>query len=147
MDTDIMHITVYISQPLSDGYKRKSEGSISSMALMKTTASQIGVPLTYHRVTNINVFTNQNNVIFVLSYISEEERLKEIESLEKAKKYNERLENNIGDPNFDPGEPVIYQAAFSEEQVFATPYDQYMTIDSAYEYLKTLPEFEGAEDC
>ena len=29
---------------------------------------------------------------------------------------------------------------------YETEYDETMTIEKAYEYLKTLPEFEGATD-
>ncbi len=35
---------------------------------------------------------------------------------------------------------------YSKSITYETEYDPNMTIESAYGYLKTLPEFEGAED-
>lgn len=114
------------------------------MGLLKETKSPLGVPLQYHRVTSLFVHTNVQNTIEISSYISLEERERELEHLfaevEKTK--------------FEEGYPIAlqeiteeYQPVLIETAYAVTPYDQYMTIESAYDYLKTLPEFEGAIDC
>lgn len=78
-----------------------------------------GVPLGYHRVKFLLVDVNQSNTIEILSYLDQKER-------------------NRGGDTEDP--PYMLQWHVTTE------YDPTMTVDSAYEHLKTLPEFEGATD-
>ena len=115
------------------------------MGLLKPIMAQIGVPLEYHRISDVSIFTNEQNVINVSSYFNQEQRENELEGLlierEKTRLINEGL------PLGDLPEENVYNSPFVEGSIFITPYDQYMTIESAYEYLKTLPEFEGAIDC
>ena len=87
------------------------------MALSKTIIQNDGVPTNYHRIFFVQQTVNQQTSIAVLSYVNEENR---IEDLDK----------------------MIYKKSTTYE----IPYDETMTIEKAYEYLKTLPEFEGAED-
>lgn len=97
------------------------------MALFKEVTLDNGVTLRYHRIVNISIFTNSSNSISVNSYTTE------------IKREEEKYAVETGDWSaFD---------AYIEGRQFVTPYDQFMTIDSAYEYLKTLPEFEGSIDC
>lgn len=89
------------------------------MALMKAIRQEDGVTTNYHRVLYIQITTNRQNSIAVLSYVDGEAR----ESERAA---------------------IIHP--YSKSITYETEYDPNMTIESAYGYLKTLPEFEGAED-
>lgn len=90
------------------------------MALYKSIKQDDGVTTNYHRILYLHTTTNCQNSIAVLSYVDDESRKSE-------------LENIMSQP---------YQKAVTYE----TAYDESMTIESAYEYLKTLPIFEGATD-
>lgn len=83
-----------------------------------------GIPLNYHRVASVNIITNQVNLIEVQSYVS------------KAKRDEEKqaLENRRG------------MDVFIHANTYSAPYDQTMTVDSAYEYIKALDDFSGATD-
>ena len=89
------------------------------MALYKEIEQDDGVMTTYHRIARITITTNRQNSIIVFSYVSNRSRV------------------NVSVDDF-----ATYQRAVTYE----VPYDESMTITKAYEYLKTLPEFEGAED-
>lgn len=94
------------------------------MALSKRIALGNGVTVNYHRVVGVNVTTNVQNTIETASYTSRAKRAEEAAAVKT-------------------GEPMDVYI----ETVFRTvPYDQEMTVVSAYEHLKTLPEFEGAVD-
>ena len=88
------------------------------MALQKTIVQNDGVITNYHRILYTQSLINSHNSIAVLSYINEDSRK------------NESAENRP------------YTVAITYEK----DYVENMTIGSAYEYLKTLPEFEGAVD-
>jgi hypothetical protein len=88
------------------------------MALRKPIVQPDGVTTEYHRILFLQTTVNSHVSIAVLSYLNADSRQTEKESKQP------------------------YKAAVTYE----TAYDENMTIESAYEYLKTLPEFEGAED-
>ena len=90
------------------------------MALYKPIKQDDGVTTNYHRILYCQITTNQQNSIAVISYINNESR-------------NDEKENIIAKP-------------YSKAITYETEYDETMTIEKAYEYLKTLPEFEGATD-
>lgn len=94
------------------------------MALSKKVGLGNGVVVNYHRVVSVNTITNVQNVIEVASYTSRSKREEEIEAIAKGEEMN-----------------VYIETCF-----FNAEYDQNMTIEGAYNYLKTLPEFEGAND-
>lgn len=94
------------------------------MAIEKDMAARDGVPLSYHRIESLYSHTNSETRIEVARYISAEERAKEKEAV--------RLGNAV---------PVYVQTDF-----IAIPYDPAMSVISAYEYLKTLKEFQGSTD-
>jgi hypothetical protein len=100
------------------------------MGLSKDMVLANGIPVKYHRVTSVNVITNVQNIVEVASYISEEQRRKQQADFEHAKETGEWPEETV----------------FSDSRYLVAPYDQDMTVISAYEWLKTLPEFEGATD-
>lgn len=89
------------------------------MALYKEIRQEDGVMTTYHRICYLNIATNKLNSIAVLSYTDQKATL------------------NVSVGMFAP---------YHKSITYTAPYDQNMTIESAYNYLKTLPDFEGAED-
>lgn len=94
------------------------------MALDKQIVSESGVPLNYHRIVGISIYTNVQNIIEVRSYTSEEKRKEEADAVATDGVMN----------------------VYSEGEYYVTPYEQSMTIKNAYEYLKTLSKFEDAKD-
>lgn len=90
------------------------------MALFKEVKQDDGVITNYHRILYIMTTTNRQNSIAVISYLDSSSR-------------EEEKDNIITQP---------YQRATTYE----TGYDPNMTIETAYDYLKTLPQFDGAED-
>lgn len=94
------------------------------MALNKKIELDSGVVVNYHRVVSVNKITNIQNIIEVASYTSEAKRDEEREAVATGNTFN----------------------VFIETTYLNAPYNQSMNIRNAYDYLKTLPEFEGAED-
>lgn len=94
------------------------------MALSKKIGLGNGVVVNYHRVVSVNTITNVQNIIEVASYTSRSKREDEIAALKNGEEMN----------------------IYIETQFFNADYDQSMTVEGAYNYLKTLPEFEGATD-
>ena len=94
------------------------------MALYKEITLGNGVTVNYHRVVSVNIITNIQNIIEVASYTSKEKREEEKAAIETG-----------GDSN-----------VFIETTYLNADYDQTMSIVSAYDYLKTLPEYEDATD-
>lgn len=90
------------------------------MALFKEIRQSDGVTTSYHRILYLTKTTNRQNSIAVLSYVDSESR-------------NDEKASILSQP---------YQKAITYE----TAYDPMMTIEGAYEYLKTLPLFEGATE-
>ena len=90
------------------------------MALMKPTRQDDGVITNYHRILFIQITTNKHNSIAVLSYVDGESRSKE-----------------GADLTMNP---------YKQSITYEVPYDENMTVEQAYGFLKTLPQFEGAED-
>lgn len=88
------------------------------MGLLKPIKKENGITLNYHRIQFIQSTINSHTSIAVLSYINEESR--EMEGTESA--------------------------PYKEAVTYETDYVENMTVEAAYEYLKTLPEFEGATD-
>lgn len=86
------------------------------MALQKEIMQKNGVSTNYHRILFVHSTINYNISIAVLSYLNEESR---------------RSDNS---------------EKFVVSVTYEVPYQENMTVEQAYEYLKTLPEFEGAVD-
>lgn len=101
------------------------------MAIKKQITSSNGVITEYHRIALVSIDVNNQNTILIHSYLSEDGR--QIEKDYAAGLYSDV---NSGMVNF-PYVDAIY---------INTQYDENMTVKGAYEYLKTLPQFEGAED-
>lgn len=92
------------------------------MALYKEIRQNDGVITNYHRILFLTQTVNRQNSIAVLSYVDNTTRVREDETTE------------------------IETRPYQKSVTYETAYDENMTVASAYEYLKTLPQFEGAED-
>lgn len=90
------------------------------MALFKRIEQSDGVVTDYHRILFLQTTVNQQNSIAVLSYTNSDIR-------EGEKK------NSLSHP-------------YMQSKTYETNYDPDMTIEDAYEFLKTLPEFKDAID-
>lgn len=90
------------------------------MALQKEIRQSDGVITKYHRISFMVLTTNKRNSIAVLSYVDELAR-------------DEEKEATLHNP-------------YRKSVTYELEYDPTMTVEKAYEYLKTLPQFEGAID-
>lgn len=97
------------------------------MALSKKITLPSGVAVNYHRIVSLNTITNVCNLIEVASYTS------------KAKRFEEKAA-------FASDGGAIEHDVFIDTSCIQAPYDQSMTVVDAYDYIKTLPKFEGAND-
>lgn len=97
------------------------------MALKKEIELDNGIILNYHRITSINKITNNCNVVEISSYTSEKQREKEIEYY---KSEDEDKTMNV----------------FIDTTYVNMEYNENITIEEIYEYLKTLDKFKDAED-
>ena len=79
-----------------------------------------GVPMGYHRILFLTVDVNVMNTIGIMSYVDSEGR---------------EAEQEDSDEEF-----------YKTQWFVETEYDPNMSVNSAYEYLKTLAEFDGADD-
>lgn len=101
------------------------------MAIKKQITAPNGIVTEYHRVAMLKIDTNQENTILIHSYLSEAGR--QIEKDYAAGLYSDVEEGMMNFP-------------YVETQYINFDYDGEMTIVGAYNYLKTLPLFEGGED-
>lgn len=90
------------------------------MALYKVIKQDDGVTTTYHRILFVQTTVNRQNSIAVLSYVDSDSRDSEKESIMKQ--------------------------PYRRSVTYETAYSQDMTVESAYTFLKTIPQFEGATD-
>ena len=100
------------------------------MAIKKQVTASNGVVTEYHRIAMIKIDVNQQNTLLVQSYISENGR---------------QIEKDYASGLYDVGGGLITWP-YVDAVYITSPYDGGMTIANAYEWLKTLPQFEGAED-
>lgn len=98
------------------------------MAIEKPVTLANGITVNYHRVVLINNIINRETLIEVCSYINYEARQKELQYLD------------VDD------DPERYLDIYTVSSFISTEYKQDLTIEAAYDYLKTLPEYEGAID-
>lgn len=89
------------------------------MALYKKIKQSDGVTTSYHRIAFLQVTTNRQNSIVVFSYVDNESR-------------EDEKTNVITQP-------------YVKSVTYETKYNPNMSVETAYDFLKTLPQFEGAE--
>lgn len=94
------------------------------MGLLKEVELESGVTVKYHRVVSVTCITNVSNLIEVASYTTETKRMEEAAAIASGDAMN----------------------VFISTMCVQADYDQEMTIESAYSYIKGLPEFDGAVD-
>ena len=94
------------------------------MALIKEIELENGVKVNYHRIVSVNNITNHVSIIEVASYTSKEKREQEKEAFERKE----------------------FIDVFKETKFIEKEYEEDLNVVSAYEYLKTLPEFSGCTD-
>ena len=98
------------------------------MALKKNVRMPNGLELGYHRIALLIIDTNNQIRILRHSYLNEEAR-----NIEKA-----YAKGEIKNINTFP---------YVDADYISFDYEDGMCLEMAYELLKQLPEFEGAEDC
>ena len=103
------------------------------MALNKDIQLDNGVTVSYHRVVRVACYTNVQNTIEVASYTSASQRAREKEAMLATTDVTGAAVATLADP-------------YIVTSLFETSYQQGMSIVDAYDYLKTLPAFEGATD-
>ncbi|MCB6992442.1 hypothetical protein LI177_02950 [bacterium 210820-DFI.6.37] len=104
------------------------------MALKKDIRQDDGVVTNYHRILFLDLVINSHVSIAVLSYIDNTART------------DEKGGATTTVSSEDAGEIDIPYQPYQRSVTYETDYDPEMTIEKAYAYLKTLPEFSGAED-
>ena len=99
------------------------------MGFTKAIEKPSGVVFNYHRIDGIFIHTNNMNGISVANYLSAAKRQEEVDCMARLRAGDNSAECSV----------------LIENMHVTCPYDPTMTVESAYEYLLTLPEFEGAE--
>lgn len=94
------------------------------MALIKEIELENGIKVNYHRIVSVNNVTNHASIIEIASYTSKEKREQEKEAFAKGE----------------------FIDVFKETKFIEKEYEEDLNVVSAYEYLKTLPEFSGCTD-
>lgn len=101
------------------------------MAIKKQIIADNGIVTEYHRIVMVKIDTNQQNTILVHSYLTETGR---------------QIEKDYADGLYDSLDEGMMKWPYVDAQYINCDYDGDMTVSKAYEYLKTLPVFEGATD-
>lgn len=111
------------------------------MAIEKQIEKENGVILNYHRIVAINKITNMLNTIEINSYINVLQR-------EKEKEYQDLQKKNIKEKlNIDEKERLTKGInVLVETDYINIPYDEKMTIEQAYEYVKNIEKYKESID-
>lgn len=112
------------------------------MGLIKAKETINGVLTKYHRIVSVNNITNISSDIEVASYTKLEQR-------EKEKIYQLTQLKNLREEELTEEEQEILTNGINvyiDTSYYHMPYDKDLNVDNAYEYIKGLEEFEGAED-
>lgn len=112
------------------------------MALQKNIELENGVILNYHRIATLSKITNIANIIEVNSYTSEKQRLKE-------KRYQKLQKRNVNKEELTKEEKEELEKGINvlvEAEYINLNYNKDMTIEQAYDYLKTLEKYKDSEN-
>lgn len=101
------------------------------MAIKKQITLDNGIITEYHRIAAVWIDVNSQNTVLVHSYLSEAGRQVE-------KDYAAGLYRDL-----DLG---MMKWPYVKAEYLHPEYDENMTVTKAYEWLKSQPEYEGAED-
>lgn len=94
------------------------------MGLSKAIELDNGIAVNYHRVVSHNTIVNVQNVIEVASYTSKAKRDEEKKAISTGAEHN----------------------VFINTKYYCTNYDSAMSDETAYNWIKQHPDFDGAED-
>lgn len=95
------------------------------MGIIKNETLPNGMPLSYFRIVSLTTVVNQQSIIEVAGYISQEAREEEQEAI------------------VDPSKGCD---VYVDTRHIVVDYDPDMSVNKAYELLKGMEEYEGAED-
>lgn len=101
------------------------------MALKKQITAPNGIVTEYHRIAMVKIDINQQNTILIHSYLSETGR---------------QIEKDYASGLYRDSDEGLINWPYVDSRYINCEYDGNMTIEKAYDWLKTLPEFEGAEN-
>lgn len=101
------------------------------MAIKKQITLDNGIVTEYHRVVMLSIETNQRNTILVHSYLSEAGR---------------QVEKDVAAGLYRDVDIGLIKWPYVKAEYMNPDYDENMTVSKAYEWLKSQPEYEGAED-
>ena len=97
------------------------------MAIKKTIQKSDGIEVNYHRIALVIIDVNNQITVLRHSYLNEEGR---------------QYEKNYAAGKIK-GEPIF---PYVDAEYMHFDYEEGMNIEKAYKWLKSQPEFEGAED-
>lgn len=100
------------------------------MGIKKDETLPNGVPLSYYRIVSLTTVVNQQTVIELAGYVSEDARQTEQAAQAEAQETGEYPDTDV----------------YIDTRYIVVGYDPEMSVTKAYEYLKSLPEWEDAED-
>lgn len=101
------------------------------MAIKIKVTADNGIVTEYHRIALLSIDVNQQNTLLVHSYLSSDGR---------------QVEKDYAAGLYDHLEAGLMKFPYVNANYIHIPYDGTMTIEAAYDYLKTRPEYQGAED-
>lgn len=122
------------------------------MALLLDVTLPNGVSIYYHRISDISKITNVQNVIAITSYMSKQDRELDKEWYDDNKMYTELSKKSANEltseesyflENFDPND---HPAIFKTQRTLVVDYDESMTIQDAYAYLKETVLYGAVDD-
>ena len=111
------------------------------MALLKDLKLKNGIIVNYHRIGNVTIEVNSKIKIQVISYLSKEEREREIKYnniVKKARNYETTTQEELKlvENRLD---------IFLDKRNYELEYNPSIDVTNAYEYLKELEDFKNAE--
>lgn len=96
------------------------------MALIKEVIGEDGIPTKYHRIALVTIDVNNQCTILVHSYLNAAARQVELD--------------------YRAGVTDVLNPPYVNAVYYTRDYDPDLSVNAAYRWLKTLPEFEGAVD-
>ena len=93
------------------------------MALKKEIILENGIPMNYHRISQINNIVNVGTQLIIFSYVNQEQRNRE---KNKEIRYSDEI--------------------YKITDAVLISYNDTLKIEDAYEYLKTTDKYKDAED-
>lgn len=100
------------------------------MGIEKPIILDNGVVVKYFRIATLTTVVNQQSIIELAGYTSQEKREEEASAIAEAAEGGDYPSTDV----------------FIETMLISVDYDPDMSVSKAYEYVKSLPEFQDAED-